>query len=170
LAIGRLQVARWRDRLLEVGIAALRQDRPRGSGRKVRVDADEVVRWTTQSCPSDATHWSTRLMAAMAGTSAATVNRIWRVHGLKPLRSTKFMISRDPKFVHRRLVHESSGECAGLHPAAPSLAEGAGTNHDARLQASWHNYLVCRTQCAGRNCHWAVSAKAPPHPVVEVLR
>ena len=63
LGIGRLQVARWRERFLEGGITELRSDRPRG-GRKVRVDTEEIVRLTTQSCPVNATHWSTRSIAA----------------------------------------------------------------------------------------------------------
>ena len=62
LGIGRLQVARWRERFLEGGITELRSDRPRG-GRKVRVDTEEIVRLTAQSCPVNVMHWSTRSMA-----------------------------------------------------------------------------------------------------------
>lgn len=89
-----------RARFLDGGITALRQDRPRG-GRRARADAEEIARLTTQSCPSNATHWSTRSMAAMANTSPATVRRIWRAHGLKPHRFTTFKVSRDPKFVEK---------------------------------------------------------------------
>ncbi len=59
LGIGRIQVARWRARFAEGGVAAIEADLP-CSGRKARVDAAEIVRVTTQKAPEGATHWSTR--------------------------------------------------------------------------------------------------------------
>lgn len=128
LGIGRLQVARWRERFLQGGIAELRQDRPRG-GRKVRVDTEEIVRLTTQSCPVNATHWSTRSMAAMANTSPATVRRIWRAHGLKPHRFATFKVSRDPKFV------EKLEDIVGLYMNPPENALVLSCDEKSQVQA-----------------------------------
>ncbi len=100
LGIGRIQVGRWRDRFLEDGIPGIRQDLPRG-GRKAFVDAQELVRLTTQTKPENATHWSTRTLAEVAGVSATTVRRVWHAHGLKPHLVETFKVSRDPKFVEK---------------------------------------------------------------------
>jgi DNA-binding MurR/RpiR family transcriptional regulator len=43
-----------------------------------------VVEMTTRRRPENATHWSTRTMAAAVGVSEASVRRIGRAHGLKP--------------------------------------------------------------------------------------
>ena len=100
LGIGRIQVSRWRDRFLEYGIAGIRQDLPRG-GRKGFVDAQELVRLTTQTTPENATHWSTRTLAEVAGVSATTVRRVWHAHGLKPHLVKTFKVSRDPLFAEK---------------------------------------------------------------------
>ena len=100
LGIDRIQVGRWRERFATGGLEALARDRPRG-GRKPVVDRAEVVRLTTQSTPEAATHWSTRSVAAMAGCSDSTVQRIWKQHGLKPHRLRQFKVSRDPQFVDK---------------------------------------------------------------------
>jgi transposase len=48
--------------------------------------------------PLNATHWSLRSMAAAAGVSYTSVQRIWRAHGLKPHLVKGFKISRDKNF------------------------------------------------------------------------
>ena len=100
LGIGRIQVGRWRERYAKEGMAAIERDLPRG-GRKPTVDAARIVHLTTQTAPPDATHWSTRTLAAVAGVSATSVRRIWRAHGLKPHLIETFKVSRDPKFVEK---------------------------------------------------------------------
>ena len=98
LGIGRIQVARWRARFADGGVAAIEADLPR-SGRKVRIDAAQIVRvttQTTQTTPEGATHWSTRKLAAHLGISDTTVLKVWRAHGLKPHRIETFKVSRDP--------------------------------------------------------------------------
>jgi transposase len=82
--------ARWRARFLRYGIAGLQQDAPR-AGRPRTVPAEtvaQVIRKTTQEKPSQATHWSTRSMAAATGVSEASVRRIWRAHGLNRIACT----------------------------------------------------------------------------------
>lgn len=97
------KAARWRNRFLQGGIAALRKDAPR-PGRPRTVPADKVkqiVDKTTQEKPPAATHWSTRLMAAAVGVSEATVRRIWHAHGLKPHLVRTFKVSKDPQFAEK---------------------------------------------------------------------
>ena len=70
-------------------------------GRKPIIGArltKRVVTMTTRQQPTNATHWSTRTMAAAVGISEASVRRIWRAHGLKPHRVEAFKISNDPAF------------------------------------------------------------------------
>ena len=62
LEVGRVQVERWRERYARDGLTGIEQDLPHG-GRKPTVDAQELVRITTQTLPGRAVHWSTRTMA-----------------------------------------------------------------------------------------------------------
>jgi transposase len=94
------KAARWRNRFLDDGLAALEKDAPR-PGRPRTVSAakvKKVIEKTTQEKPPAATHWSTRSMAAAVGVSEATVRRIWRAHGLKPHLVATFKVSNDPQF------------------------------------------------------------------------
>jgi transposase len=96
-------VARWRNRFLAGGCAALDHDAPR-PGRTPTITAAkilEVIRKTTQEKPSKATHWSTRSMAQAAGLSEKSVRRIWRQHGLKPHLARTFKVSNDPRFAEK---------------------------------------------------------------------
>ena len=100
LGIGRVQVARWRERYLESGLQGIERDLPRGAP-PVKVDVAKLVELTTQSTPDAATHWSTRKMAAVLEVSPSTVMRHWQANGLKPHLVRGFKISRDPKFVEK---------------------------------------------------------------------
>ena len=44
---------------------------------------EEVITKTLESAPRDATHWSTRSMAAEVGLNQTAVARIWRAFGLQ---------------------------------------------------------------------------------------
>jgi transposase len=76
------KAARWRNRYLEGGISALEKDASRpGRPRTVNeTRTAEVIRRTTQEKPFNATHWSTRTMAAATGLSESTVRRIWHAN------------------------------------------------------------------------------------------
>jgi transposase len=97
------KAARWRNRFLSGGIAALQKDAPRpGRPRTVPpIKVTEIVDKTTQEKPAAATHWSTRTMAAAVGVSEATVRRIWHAHGLKPHLVKTFKVSNDPQFAEK---------------------------------------------------------------------
>ena len=128
MGIGRVQVGRWRERYANEGIAGITKDRPRG-GRKSRIDAAEIVRLTTQTQPSNATHWSTRAMAAASGISEASVRRIWKAHGLKPHRVKTFKVSRDPQFV------EKLEDIVGLYLSPPEHALVLCCDEKSQVQA-----------------------------------
>jgi transposase len=94
------KVSRWRKRFLTLGMAGLEREAPR-PGRTPTITGSvvrRVVNLTTRQKPPNATHWSTRTMAAAAGISEASVRRIWHRHGLKPHRVDSFKISNDPEF------------------------------------------------------------------------
>lgn len=97
------KAARWRNRFLDGGLAALEKDAPR-PGRTPTITAgktQDVIRKTTQEKPSNATHWSTRTMAAATGLSEKSVRRIWHKHGLKPHLTRTCKISNDPQFAEK---------------------------------------------------------------------
>ena len=103
LGISNQKAARWRKRFLQSGLAGLERDAPR-PGRKPAIPAsvkEELVHKTTQSKPANATHWSTRTMAAEMGVSEATVRRVWHAHGLKPHLMQTFKVSKDKHFAEK---------------------------------------------------------------------
>jgi transposase len=94
---------RWRRRYAEKGVEGLCKD-ARRPGRKPRITTEqvrEVVERTLHSTPLNGTHWSTRTMAAATGLSKATIQRLWRDHGLQPHRTETFKLSRDPYFLEK---------------------------------------------------------------------
>jgi transposase len=128
LGVGRVQVARWRERYAEAGLAGIERDLPRGAP-PVKVDVARLVELTTQSKPEAATHWSTRTMAAELGISAASVSRHWRANGLKPHLVHGFKVSRDPKFV------EKLEDIVGLYLSPPEHALVLCCDEKSQVQA-----------------------------------
>jgi len=97
------KAARWRNRFLAGGLAALEKDAPR-PGRTPTITLGkilEVVQKTTQEKPPNATHWSTRSMAEASGLSEKSVRRIWRANGLKPHLERTYKVSNDPNFARK---------------------------------------------------------------------
>ncbi len=94
------KAARWRNRFLGGGLAALDNDAPRPGRPSMIAPAlvQEVVWKTTQVKPGNATYWSTRSMAKAAGISEKSVRRIWHKHGLKPHLLGTFKVGNDPRF------------------------------------------------------------------------
>src|SRR5262249_14272091 len=90
----------WRKRWEGEGMAGLLEDRPRsGPPKDITAEQEEaIVKATLHTRSKDATHWSTRTMAAAQGVSPATVQRIWQKHKLQPHRSESFKFSTDPDF------------------------------------------------------------------------
>ena len=131
MAITPKKVSRWRKRFLVLGVAGLQKDAHR-PGRKPTIGArltKRVVALTTRQQPTNATHWSTRTMAAAVGISEASVRRIWRAHGLKPHRLDTFKISHDPAFA------EKLEDIVGLYLDPPEHALVLCADEKSQIQA-----------------------------------
>lgn len=128
VGVGRVAVARWRQRYLELGIEGIERDLPRGAP-PIKVDVAKLVELTTQSKPEAATHWSTRKMADELGVSASTVMRHWQAHGLKPHLVRGFKVSRDPKFA------EKLEDIVGLYISPPEHALVLCCDEKSQVQA-----------------------------------
>lgn len=61
-------------------------------------DVERVIVRTLEEKPENATHWSTRSMAAATSMSQSAISRIWRAFALAPHRSQTFKVSTDPLF------------------------------------------------------------------------
>jgi transposase len=125
------KAARWRNRFLDGGLAALDKDAPRPGRRPTITQAtiQEVIRKTTQEKPANATHWSTRSMAAATGLSEKSVRRIWRKHGLKPHLTRTFKLSNDPQFA------EKLEAIVGLYLNSPEHAIVLCADEKSQIQA-----------------------------------
>ena len=125
------KVARWRNRFLQGGIAALEKDAPRpGRTRSITEDlVKQVVEMTLHQKPAKATHWSTRTMATATGISEASVRRIWQAHGLKPHLTRTFKLSRDPEF------REKLEDIVGLYLNPPEHAIVLCADEKSQIQA-----------------------------------
>ena len=124
-------ITRWRDRYESEGISGLLKDRSR-PGRKRRigeVKVREVVERTLREKPPNATHWSTRSLAAVVGLSPASIQRIWKTHGLKPHRVRTFKLSRDPHFV------DKLQDIVGLYLNPPEHAIVLSVDEKSQIQA-----------------------------------
>jgi transposase len=125
------KAARWRNRFLAGGIAALEKDAPR-PGRPRTITERRVKRlvdMTLHQKPANATHWSTRTMAGAVGVSEASVRRIWRAHGLKPHQVRTFKLSRDPQF------QEKLEDIVGLYLNPPEHAIVLCADEKSQIQA-----------------------------------
>jgi len=123
--------ARWRNRFLDGGLAALDKDAPRPGRPSTITPAkiQEVVGKTTQEKPSNAPHWSTRSMAKASGLSEKSVRRIWHQHGLKPHLARTFKVSNDPQFA------EKLEAIIGLYLNPPEHAIVLCTDEKSQIQA-----------------------------------
>lgn len=128
LKLSRQKAARCRSRFLQSGLAGLEKDAPR-PGRPRRIDAQAIVRTTTQQSPPHATHWSTRSLAQVTGISEASVRRVWKAYGLKPHRLETFKLSRDPQFV------EKLEDIVGLYLHPPQHALIFSADEKSQIQA-----------------------------------
>ncbi len=123
-------VSKWRSRYITRGAAGL-LDEPRcGAPRQVSDEAVErVLTKTLEEMPRDATHWSTRSMAAASGLSHTTVRRIWGAFGLQPHRVENFKLSNDPQFI------EEVRDIVGLYLDPPDAALVLCVDEKSQIQA-----------------------------------
>jgi hypothetical protein len=140
---------------LEFRLDGLLDEQPR---KITDARVEEVITRTLESAPRNATHWSTRSMAAEVGLSQTAVSRIWRAFGLQPHRQDTWKLSKDPLFVDKVrdvvglylnpperavvLCVDEKSQIQALDRTAPILpTPGA---RDARLPASWHEQPLRR--------------------------
>jgi transposase len=131
MQISRPTVQRWRERFLALRVAGLEQDAPR-PGRTPRIPAAKIqaiVEATLHQPPSNATHWSTRLMAEAQGVSHASIQRIWKRHQLQPHRLETFKLSRDKHFI------EKLQDVVGLYLNPPDKALVLCVDEKSQIQA-----------------------------------
>ena len=84
---GRARARKWRARFVADRLEGLLDEPRPGRPRTVTDEQVEaVITRTLETTPKDATHWSTRSLAAELGLSQSAVSRIWRAFGLQPHR------------------------------------------------------------------------------------
>ena len=130
LGTDRQTVGRWRQRFALHRLPGIAQDAPR-SGRPTGHDrvARRIIAVTTQERPAQATHWSTRTLAARLGVSRGMVHRVWQANGLKPHLVRTFKVSNDPHFADKVI------DVVGLYLKPPEHALVLCVDEKSQIQA-----------------------------------
>jgi hypothetical protein len=101
-----------------------------GAPRTVSDEAVEaVIVKTLESKPANATHWSTRSMAAATGMTQTSISQIWRTFGLQPHRAESFKLSTDPLFI------DKVKDIVGLYLDPPERAAVICVDEKSQIQA-----------------------------------
>jgi transposase len=123
-------VGRWRGRFAERGLDGLHDEPRPGKPRSIGdEDVERVIVKTLEEQPPNATHWSTRSMAAATGMSQTAVSRIWRAFGLKPHQTQAFKLSPDPQFI------DKVRDIVGLYLNPPDAAVVLCVDEKSQIQA-----------------------------------
>jgi transposase len=124
-------VWRWQERFMREGVEGLLRDKTRPPGKKPLAPETvaRVVELTLGEPPGEATHWSGRMMAATAGISLRSVQRIWEAHGFEPHRIRTFKLSKDPKFAEKLV------DVVGLYVDPPAHAVVLSVDEKSQIQA-----------------------------------
>lgn len=131
LRTARKTVGLWRNRFVTQRLAGLEKDAPRpGRSPKVRTAvAQQIIEATTQQRPKQATHWSTRSLAAHLGVSVSMVQRVWKANGLQPHRMKTFKLSNDKRFAEKLI------DVVGLYVSPPEHAIVLCVDEKTQIQA-----------------------------------
>ena len=129
--ISRPAVWRWQRRYAEEGVDGLLRDKTRKPGKAPLGEtvAHRVVALTCAEPPGETTHWTGRALAAAAGISLRSVQRIWATHELQPHRTRTFKRSRDPEFLAKLEA------IVGLYMHPPRHALVLSVDEKSRIQA-----------------------------------
>jgi transposase len=123
-------VRKWRKRFVEARLDGLHDELRPGAPRTIGDDdVERVIVKTLEQAPPNATHWSTRSLAAATGMSQSAVSRIWRAFGLKPHLVDSFKLSPDPLFV------EKVRDIVGLYLNPPDAAVVLCVDEKTQVQA-----------------------------------
>jgi len=128
--ITRAMVGKWRRRFATERLDGL-LDEPRPGRPRTVSDAqvEAVITATLERTPRNATHWSTRSMAAEIGLTQSAVLRIWQAFGLQPHRREIWKLSRDPQFVAK------VRDVVGLYLDPPERAVVLCVDEKSQIQA-----------------------------------
>jgi transposase len=130
LGVTHQTVGKWRQRFIEQGLGGLLDEPRPGAPRTVSDEqVERVIVMTLEQKPAEATHWSTRSMAARSGLSQSTVSRIWRAFGLQPHGAETFKLSTDPQFI------EKVRDVVGLYLDPPERALVLCVDEKSQIQA-----------------------------------
>jgi transposase len=130
LGVDRSMARRWRVRFSEQRLDGLLDEPRPGKPRTISDEqVEQVIIKTLESTPKDATHWSTRSMAAEVGLTQSAVHRIWRAFGLQPHRQESWKLSKDPQFV------EKVRDVVGLYLNPPERAVVLCVDEKSQIQA-----------------------------------
>lgn len=138
-------VTKWRNRFAQQRLDGLIDEPRPGAARTIGDDVVEaVVIDTLESAPRDATHWSTRSLAAKHGISHQTVSEIWRAFGLRPWRQDEFKISPDPQLIEKIRDPSCRNECeiTELPRRLPRVASSTAATSPSRSTA--RTFWRCR--------------------------
>jgi transposase len=121
---------RWRNRFLAQRLEGLLDEPRPGRPRTVTDDRVEaIITRTLETTPRDATHWSTRSLAAELGLSQSAVSRVWRAFGLQPHRQDSWKLSKDPQFI------DKVRDVVGLYLDPPEAAVVLCVDEKSQIQA-----------------------------------
>jgi transposase len=106
---------------------------PRTRKRSRRVLTPEleqrILDTTLKTRPTEARHWSARVLAAKLGVSRMMVQRVWQRYDVQPHRVEKFKISSDPKF------EDKVRDVVGLYLDPPDRALVLCVDEKSQIQA-----------------------------------
>jgi transposase len=124
-------VWRWQERFMTDGVDGLLRDKTRPS--RIPRLGDEIVAGivakTVEAPPGEVTHWTAEAMAKSTGVSVASVQRVWRKHGLQPHRIRQFKLSNDKRFA------EKLRDVVGLYVDPPAHAVVLSFDEKSQIQA-----------------------------------
>jgi transposase len=123
-------IGRWRNRFAEHRLVGIEKDLPRGGRPREREAIEsEIIRKTTQETPANATHWTTRTLAKVLGTTQSMVHRVWKANGLRPHMVRTFKLSNDPHFEEKLI------DVVGLYLNPPEKALVLSADEKSQVQA-----------------------------------
>jgi transposase len=130
LRITKQMVGKWRTRFLAKRLDGLLDEPRPGTPRRLTdIEVERVLTMTLESTPKNATHWSTRSLAAACGLSRSSVHRVWQAFALAPHRSESFKLSTDPLFI------DKVRDIVGLYLNPPDKALVLCVDEKSQIQA-----------------------------------
>lgn len=130
LRVTKQTVGKWRTRFLNKRLDGLLDEPRPGTPRRLSdAEVERVLTMTLESTPKNATHWSTRSLAAACGLSRSSVHRVWRAFALAPHRSESFKLSTDPLFI------DKVRDIVGLYMDPPDKALVLCVDEKSQIQA-----------------------------------